>query len=275
MPKLVFLGTGTSCGVPLIGCKCEVCTSHDQRDNRLRTSALYRADDGRNILIDCGPDFRQQMLRYGEMSAGRSARGKENRGEKGLSSLEPIDAVLLTHEHYDHVGGLDDLRPFTYLKDVDVYASPLCADHLKMRMPYCFAENKYPGVPNICLHAVKKGDVISVGKTSVWAIEVMHGHMPILAYRFGNMAYITDMSQISDEEKLKLKGLKVLVVNALRHKSHHSHQSLSEALKLIEELRPERAYLVHMSHEIGLHTRVEGLLPQNVHMAYDGLEISW
>lgn len=275
MPKLTFLGTGTSCGVPLIGCNCEVCTSTDKRDNRLRTSALYRADDGCNILIDCGPDFRQQMLRLGVNSREKWSCGKGNKGEKGHNFLMPFDAVLLTHEHYDHVGGIDDLRPFSYMKAVNVYASTFCVEHLKTRLPYCFAEKKYPGVPNISLHALKKDDVIDVGCTRVSVIEVMHGSMPILAYRLGDMAYITDMSKINSEELLKLKGVKYLIINALRSNSHHTHQSLSEALEMISQLCPEQAYLIHMSHEIGLHSHVNSILPKGVCLAYDGLELSW
>lgn len=254
MPKLIFLGTGTSCGVPQLGCQCKVCTSADKRDKRLRTSALYQADNGKQILIDCGPDFRQQMLPL---------------------PFRPIDGVLITHEHYDHVGGLDDLRPYSYKKDIDIYAPAGCVKHLKMRMPYCFVENKYPGVPMIDLHAIHDEQTITVAGLDVQIIHVMHGLLPIFAYRIGDMAYITDMSGISIDEKVKLMGVKVLIINALRRKYHHSHQTLDDALRLIADVSPKRSYLIHMSHDIGLHEEVEKTLPDNVHLAYDGLEIAW
>ncbi len=254
MPKLIFLGTGTSCGVPQLGCQCKVCTSADKRDKRLRTSALYQADNGKQILIDCGPDFRQQMLPL---------------------PFRPIDGVLITHEHYDHVGGLDDLRPYSYKKDIDIYAPAGCVKHLKMRMPYCFVENKYPGVPMIDLHAIHDEQTITVAGLDVQIIHVMHGQLPIFAYRIGDMAYITDMSGISIDEKVKLIGVKVLIINALRRKYHHSHQTLDDALRLIADVSPKRSYLIHMSHDIGLHEEVEKILPDNVHLAYDGLEIAW
>lgn len=254
MPKLIFLGTGTSCGVPQLGCQCKVCTSADKRDKRLRTSALYQADNGKQILIDCGPDFRQQMLPL---------------------PFRPIDGVLITHEHYDHVGGLDDLRPYSYKKDIDIYAPAGCVKHLKMRMPYCFVENKYPGVPMIDLHAIHDEQTITVAGLDVQIIHVMHGLLSIFAYRIGDMAYITDMSGISIDEKVKLMGVKVLIINALRRKYHHSHQTLDDALRLIADVSPKRSYLIHMSHDIGLHEEVEKILPDNVHLAYDGLEIAW
>ena len=254
MSSITFLGTGTSTGVPQIGCRCKVCQSKDSHDKRLRTSALVETDDGRRILIDCGPDFRQQALSV---------------------SFSPIDAVLLTHEHYDHVGGLDDLRPFTFMKSMDIYANDLCAESLKQRMPYCFAEHRYPGVPKISLQILQGNECMEILDMKVRPIRVMHDKMPILGYRIGNMAYITDMSMIRDEEKSKLNGLNVLVVNALRKTFHHSHQTLQEALYLIGEVQPQQAYLVHMSHEMGLHAEVEKELPKGVHLAYDGLRVQF
>ena len=254
MPKLVFLGTGTSTGVPQIGCTCKVCRSVDPHDRRLRTSALYVTDEGRRILIDCGPDFREQLLRL---------------------PFSPIDSVLLTHEHYDHVGGLDDLRPFSFHRAVDIFSNPICCKNLRERMPYCFAEVKYLGVPDISLHAVTADKPFRTAGVEVLPIEVMHDRLPIYGYRIGDMAYITDMSRISSKEKRKITELNILVVNALRNSPHHSHQSLTEAIELIEEVHPRRTFLIHMSHEIGLHAEVERRLPDNVRLAYDDKVIEW
>lgn len=254
MPKLIFLGTGTSTGVPQIGCTCNVCRSNDARDKRLRTSALYEGDDGVRILIDCGPDFRQQMLKQ---------------------PFAPIDAVLLTHEHYDHVGGIDDLRPFSFMRSLPIYTNQLCANSLLQRLPYCFTKNKYPGVPNIELRVLRLNDECLIGNQEVKPIQVMHDMMPIYGFRIGNMAYITDMSKLVKGEQEKLKGLAVLVVNALRIEPHHSHQSLSEALTFAKTIGAGETYLVHMSHQIGLHQQVDESLPPHIHLAYDGLQIEW
>lgn len=254
MPRLTFLGTGTSTGVPQIGCDCEVCRSNDARDKRLRTSALYIGNDGSRILIDCGPDFREQMLRI---------------------PFTSIDAVLLTHEHYDHVGGIDDLRPFSFKHTLPIYTNQLCAENLQQRLPYCFAESKYPGVPNIELHVLKPNDSVIVGNQTIQPIQVMHDLMPIYGYRIWNMAYITDMSYLVKGEEEKLKNIDVLVVNALRMTPHHSHQSLDEALAFAETIGARDTYLIHMSHQIGLHQRISEILPSHVHLAYDGLQIEW
>lgn len=254
MPKLYFLGTGTSLGVPQIGCDCAVCRSTDKRDRRLRTSVLVEGDTGKCLLIDCGPDFRQQML--------------------GMP-FQKFEAVLLTHEHFDHVGGLDDLRPTSLFGQVEVYADAYCSRHLQERIPYCFVANKYPGVPQIALHTVRQGDLLHLAGMPVRPIGLLHGRMPILGYRIGDLAYLTDMSALTPQAKSLLMGLKVLVVNALRYEPHHSHQSIPEALALIEALSPECAYLIHLSHQAGLHAEVEKHLPVNVHLAYDGLQIAW
>lgn len=240
--------------MPQIGCRCAVCRSADPRDRRLRCSALIETDDGARLLMDCGPDFRAQML--------------------GVP-FGPLSAVLLTHEHYDHTGGLDDLRPFSAFGDVPVYADPLCAAHLRERMPYCFAENKYPGVPSISLREAVPGKPFRVGGHEVLPFGVLHGKLPILGYRIGTLAYITDMSRVTPAARPCLDGVRTLVVNALRLRPHHSHQSLSEALDFVSDVAPERTYLVHMSHQLGLHADVERTLPAGVRLAYDGLRVRW
>lgn len=254
MPKLTFLGTGTSTGVPQIGCKCKVCTSSNPKDKRLRTSAIVSFENGKRILIDCGPDFRSQMLSI---------------------PFAPIDLLLLTHEHYDHVGGIDDLRPFSFKRSIEIYADPICAKDLKQRLSYCFAEHKYPGVPQLHLHALTKTESLHFEGFDIQPIEVMHDKLPIFGYRIGKLVYITDMSSISEEELLKLANAEVLVINALRKEYHHSHQTLAEALSVIAKVNPKVAYLVHMGHSMGLHDEVEAELPPHVHLAYDGLQIDF
>lgn len=248
--KIVFLGTGTSTGNPEIGCRCEVCTSTDRRDWRLRTSLLVETD-GCRILLDCGPDFRWQILRSGVTS---------------------LDAVVLSHEHYDHVGGLDDLRPFTKDHDLHVYAETYVADAIRNRIPYVFRENKYPGVPNLVLNPIQNKPFF-VQSVRVIPIRLMHGRLPIFGYRIGNMAYLPDFISIPEEEYEKLKNLDVLVVDALRDKEHISHETVGQALQQIERIQAQRSYLIHMSHQFGLHAEREKLLPENVFISYDGLEV--
>lgn len=248
--RIVFLGTGTSTGIPEIGCQCEVCTSRDPRDRRLRASILVETG-GKRILIDCGPDFRWQVI---------------------TNKIYHLDAVLVTHEHYDHVGGLDDLRPFCREKGVDIYAEENVAEAIKTRIPYAFREHKYPGVPNLALHTIDTRPFTAAGVTVI-PIRVMHAKLPILGFRIGKMAYLTDLKSLPYEEYAKLENLDVLIIDALRKGEHPSHASLDEALAVVREIRPRDAYLIHMSHRIGLHAVVEKELPSRVYYSYDGLSV--
>lgn len=248
--KILFLGTGTSTGIPQIGCECEVCKSSNSKDKRLRSSVLI-SDEDKNILIDCGPDFRQQMLNY---------------------DIKHIDAVLLTHHHYDHISGLDELRSFTYTQPMPIYMEQNVADSIKRIFPYCFGENRYPGVAQFDIKIIDNTPFEIFGRDII-PIRLMHYNLPILGYRCGNVAYITDMLTISDEEVEKLKSLDVLIINALRKNKHISHQTLQDALNVIERVSPRKTYLIHMSHQMGLHDEVSKQLPENVYFAYDGLQI--
>lgn len=249
--KITILGSGTSTGVPEIGCTCPVCTSSDPRDHRLRASALIETDDTR-ILIDCGPDFRTQVL--------------------GLP-FKKIDGVLITHEHYDHVGGLDDLRPFCRFGEVPIYAEPHTAERLRTRMPYCFVDHSYPGVPNIPLQEIEENRTFLINHIPVTPLRVMHGRLPILGYRIGNIGYITDMLTMPDVSYEQLRQLDVLVINALRIAPHPTHQNLAEALETAWRIGAKKTYFIHMSHHIGLQAEVERQLPPHVYFASDGLEI--
>lgn len=251
---MTFLGTGTSTGVPVIGCKCDVCMSKNLRDKRFRTAALLESDTTR-VLIDCGPDIRQQLLRV---------------------PFKKIDGVLLTHEHYDHVGGLDDLRPYCYaFGDLDIYANARTVKNVRHNFPYCFVENPYPGVPSFNLKEVEKHKEFRIGDIPVVAIEVMHGKMPIFGYRFGSMAYITDMRVIADDELAWLKGVDTLAVNALRwKKEHHSHMLVNDAIEFSTRIGAKRTYLIHVTHDIGLYEEANKRLPQGFQIACDGMEIT-
>lgn len=250
--KIRLLGTGTSTGVPELACSCEVCTSCDARDSRLRTSAIVEVN-GKNILIDCGPDFRTQMLRC---------------------SYKKIDALLLTHHHYDHIAGIDDLRPFCRSGAIDIYADEDTIEHVRGFFPYCFAEKKYPGVANLEVHEIAAGNILDIDGVQIMPIQVFHGRMPILGYRIGEFAYITDMSYITPEELDALKGVKLLVINALRFsKPHRTHQTVLEALRIVEFLKPERTFFTHIMHHIGLHAKIEKVLPEGVFLGYDNMEI--
>jgi len=251
--KITFLGTGTSQGVPVIGCNCEVCMSLDSKDNRLRCSVLVEYN-ARAVVIDTGPDFRQQML-------------KNNIGR--------LDAVLFTHEHKDHVAGLDDVRAFNFImkQHMDVYLTDAVEAAIRREFSYIFSDFKYPGIPLLNLHRIENQPFELFGET-IQPIQVMHYQMPVLGFRIKDFAYITDANSISETELQKLKGVKILVLNALRREPHISHFTLNQAIDLIEEVAPEKAFLTHLSHQMGLHEQVSIELPANVEIAYDGLTIS-
>ena len=250
--RVTILGTGTSGGVPLIGCTCEVCKSTDPRDKRLRTSAMIDTN-GKRLVIDAGPDFRYQMLRNEVMN---------------------IDALLITHGHRDHIGGLDDIRPFNYLlgKIIDIYCDEWAEEMIREQYSYAFTDRSYDYAPKVNFHRIRFEPFLADG-VLVTPIEVMHYKLPVRGYRVGDFTYITDAKTISNEEKQKIKGSKVLVVNALRAQDHIAHYTLEEALALIDEVKPERAYLTHLSHQFGKHADMEPTLPANVKIAYDGLVI--
>ena len=255
--NVTILGTGTSCGVPQIGCQCEVCTSDDPHDKRLRCSALIETE-GKRILIDCGPEFRQQMLSI---------------------DFKPLDAIFITHEHYDHVGGIDDLRPYSVFGEVNLYAEPYCAQHLRERLPYCFIpkEKRYPGVPALNMYEIEPHNPVMVGENpavEVMPIRVMHGRLPILGFRIGRLAYITDMKTIPEEEFEYLKDIDTLIVNGLRHYPHPTHQTIEEAAAFSETLGVRETYLIHMSHHILRHEVEEKNMPPHVHLAYDGMKLT-
>ncbi|MBQ9473079.1 MAG: MBL fold metallo-hydrolase [Bacteroidales bacterium] len=252
--RLTLLGTGTSQGVPVIACSCEVCRSADPRDSHLRTSALLETDEGKNILIDIGPDFRTQML---------------------VNRVEHVDAILLTHPHRDHVAGIDDIRPLNYMQKsaIDIYGNAFTLRVLKHDYAYIFAPHQYPGLPEAQLHEVESGKPFMAAGCQVLPLQVMHKDMPILAYRFGKLAYITDANYIGEQEMAMLEGVEVLVVNALRKEKHFSHFCLEEALHVVEQLHPRQAVLTHVSHEMGLYAEVAATLPQGVTIGTDGMTV--
>ncbi len=255
--KITFLGTGTSQGVPVIGCKCEVCKSTDSKDKRLRTSAMVEVEDKR-FIIDAGPDFRYQMLRAG---------------------ISKIDALLLTHEHKDHTGGIDDVRAFNFvdypiIHTIHIYSNSSTIEAIRRDFHYAFATDKYRGVPEIRTHIITEQESFFVEGIEITPIVGQHSErFRSVGYRIGNLAYLTDMNYIAPEELAKLRGVEVLVINALRWETHSSHFSVEEAIKIIDSVAPKRAYLTHMSHRIGLHSELEHRLPKGVMAAYDGLEV--
>lgn len=250
--RITFLGTGTSQGVPVIGCQCEVCTSLDFRDKRLRTS-VHIATDTLSIIIDSGPDFRQQVL---------------------ANRINRLDALLYTHQHKDHVAGMDDVRSFNFLqqKPMPIYATQEVVAQLKQEFAYVFAKEKYPGVPQIEVHTIDNHPFY-IEDLKIIPVSVMHYKLPVFGFRIHDFTYITDANYISEEEKQKMHGSKVLVLNALQHTEHISHFNLAQVLALIEELQPQQAYLTHMSHKIGLQREVDKMLPDHVALAYDGLAV--
>lgn len=251
--ELLFLGTGTSQGVPVISCECETCKSTDTRDKRLRSSVLLKFDN-KCIVIDAGPDFRQQMLR---------------------ENIKHIDAVLITHQHKDHVGGLDDIRPFNFNqnKALDIFAEKRVHSAIKKEFSYAFKKDAHKGMPQMNLIEISNSP-FRICNQEITPIRVMHLHLPIFGYRIGDLVYITDASYIKPNEIEKIKGCSVLIVNALMENSHYSHFNLKDALELIKKINPPRAYLTHVSHKMGKYIDIKNKLPECVHFAYDGLKIS-
>ncbi len=251
--EIIFLGTGTSQGIPVIGSTHPVCLSDDPKDKRLRVSVSISWGE-HQYIIDCGPDFRQQML---------------------ANKITKIDGIVFTHEHADHTMGLDDIRPFFFRQgDIPIYAHKRVLSSLKTRFDYIFAsENKYPGAPSVIEHEINNTPFV-LGDLDVIPINMLHNRLQVFGFRFKDFAYLTDVKTIEDSEKIKLKEVKVLVVNALRIEAHHSHFNLEEALAFIDEIQPEQAYLTHISHLLGFHKDVEKILPKNVFLAYDNLKIT-
>lgn len=245
---VTFLGTGTSTGVPQIGCNCHVCTSQNPKDKRLRCSVLIQINDT-DILIDAGPDMRQQLLTH---------------------QISSLDGVLITHEHYDHIGGLDDIRP---LGKTTIFCEHNVAKTIYRIMPYCFSDYKYPGVPKIELNEITEDDFYLNG-IKITPIRVMHAKLPILGYRIGDFAYLTDVKTIPEYSYEKLKGLKTLVINALRQEEHIAHLNISDAIEVSQKINAEATYFTHFSHDLGLHDQIDAQLPENIHLSYDNLSIN-
>lgn len=251
--RVTFLGTGTSQGVPVIACECEVCKSGDKYNKRLRVSILIEIDE-KVIIVDTGPDFRFQMLRAG---------------------VKKLDAILYTHEHKDHVAGLDDVRAFNHKQqsEIDIYAHPRVQEALRQEFHYVFSGNNYPGIPRLKLNDVSEGESFQAAGVDIIPISVMHYLLPVFGFRIGDFTYITDAKTISSEEKNKIKGSKILVINALQKESHISHLTFDEAIALAAEIGAEKTYFTHISHKLGFHSEVSKQLPKDVFLAYDGLEL--
>ncbi|MGB5437259.1 MAG: MBL fold metallo-hydrolase [Maribacter sp.] len=252
--KITFLGTGTSQGVPVIGSSHPVCLSKDPKDKRLRVSVLISWDNY-NYVIDCGPDFRQQMLTH---------------------HVSKLDGILFTHEHADHTAGIDDIRPFFFRQgDIPIYAHKRVVDSLKIRFDYIFADNnRYPGAPAVAIHLVENDFPFKIGGELVTPINAQHNRLQVFGYRIKDFTYMTDVKTVDEAEIKKIKGTEILVINALREEPHHSHFNLSEALAFIEKVKPKKSYLTHISHLLGFHEEVEKKLPKDVHLAFDNLQIT-
>lgn len=252
--KITFLGTGTSQGIPLIGCTCAVCTSTDKKNNRLRSSVWIETENT-SVVIDSGPDFRYQMLR---------------------AKVNKLDAIVFTHGHKDHLAGLDDVRAYNYLqkKPMDVYATAHTQVTIKREFPYIFDEHNYPGVPQVNLHTINSQDPFTINELTFTPIRVMHYQLEVLGFRIGDFTYITDANYIAPHELVKAKGSKVFVLNALRHETHISHYTLAEAIEIAQLVGADETYFTHISHQLGLHNEVEASLPEHIHLAYDRLTIN-
>jgi len=258
--SITFLGTGTSQGVPVISCKCEVCTSSNPKDKRLRTSALIHYK-GLDLLVDAGPDFRQQMLR---------------------EDVHSLDAILLTHQHKDHTGGLDDVRAFNYSESTQykvctpfpIYCEPRVLESLKLEYPYAFSEKKYPGVPEFDIHLIGN-ETFAVGGVEIVPIRAMHYKLPVLGYRFGKLAYLTDANSIPEEEFAKLRGLDILVISTVKMTPHISHFSLPEAIETARKIGAKKTYLTHLSHQLPVHDKLTAMLPEGIEPAWDGLKLEF
>ncbi|WP_317196841.1 MBL fold metallo-hydrolase [Edaphocola aurantiacus] len=251
--NITFLGTGTSQGVPMIGCGCEVCTSANPKDNRLR-SAVWLQNEDTSVVIDSGPDFRYQMLR---------------------AKVETLDGIVFTHGHKDHVAGLDDVRAYNYWtqKDIDIFANPDTEEILRREFQYAFSNIQYPGLPQLAIHSLT-GQDFTVGSMDFRTIKVLHYKLEVFGYRIGDFTYITDANYIAPEEMDKIRGTKILVLNALRHEKHISHFTLNEAIDIAQEIGAEQTYFTHISHQLGLHDEINTSLPQGIFLAYDGLKLT-